>query len=344
MMHVAGTVLLNHRLKIQDCFIGMKSRFAKPITKNSFNAVAPPTASRFSITPSSIPSSSSTAKSNRDYFDDEDDEIVTSSITTSLNEDDDDYDPLDAFMADNLQVVQKQNSSTTKHEPLPEIVSAQDIDDDFNEYYSSSKSKGGEKEGTSEDILDLDDYTEDDKNNKNKAIEPLAAVDHSKIAYAPFTKCFYKENAEISGMSESEVAQYREELEIHMNSYKELGRPIKTFKQAGFDPTMLKEIERAGYTAPTPIQAQTLPLALSGRDIIGLAKTGSGKTLAYVWPIIVHILNQPQMKLGDGPIALVLAPTRELASQIHVEAKKFAKIYNIRSVVVYGGAGQCFPL
>lgn len=55
---------------------------------------------------------------------------------------------------------------------------------------------------------------------------------------------------------------------------------------------------------------------------------GSGKTLAYLWPMIVHILAQPQMQLGDGPIGLVLAPTRELAAQIHSEAKKFAtKVY-----------------
>ena len=52
--------------------------------------------------------------------------------------------------------------------------------------------------------------------------------------------------------------------------------------------------------------------------------TGSGKTLAYLWPMIVHILAQPQMQTGDGPIALVLAPTRELAAQIHTEARKFA--------------------
>lgn len=100
------------------------------------------------------------------------------------------------------------------------------------------------------------------------------------------------------------------------------------------------EIEKVGYTAPTAIQAQTIPLALSGLDVIGLAKTGSGKTLAYIWPIIVHIMHQPQMQLGDGPIALVLAPTRELASQIFTEAKKFTKVYNIRSTVIYGGAGK----
>lgn len=74
-------------------------------------------------------------------------------------------------------------------------------------------------------------------------------------------------------------------------------------------------------------------------DVLSLYVIGSGKTLAYLWPIIVHILNQPQMQLGDGPIAVVLAPTRELASQLHAECKRFAKIYKIRSAVIYGGAG-----
>jgi hypothetical protein len=58
--------------------------------------------------------------------------------------------------------------------------------------------------------------------------------------------------------------------------------------------------------------------------ILHIPCIGSGKTLAYLWPMIVHILEQPQMQLGDGPIGLVLAPTRELAAQIHSEAKKFA--------------------
>lgn len=91
---------------------------------------------------------------------------------------------------------------------------------------------------------------------------------------------------------------------------------------------------------PTPIQSQAIPTALSGRDLIGIAKTGSGKTAAFLWPLIVHILDQPRLKPGDGIIGLILAPTRELSIQIYNEAKKFAKTYNIHVVCCYGGGNK----
>ena len=81
-------------------------------------------------------------------------------------------------------------------------------------------------------------------------------------------------------------------------------------------------------------------MAMSGRDMVGIAATGSGKTLAYILPAIVHINAQPPVQRGDGPIALVLAPTRELAMQIHAEAQKFGKYAQIRSTCIYGGAAK----
>lgn len=78
------------------------------------------------------------------------------------------------------------------------------------------------------------------------------------------------------------------------------------------------------------MQAQGIPAILSGRDVIGIAKTGSGKTAAFLWPMLVHIMDQGRLLKGDGPIGLVLAPTRELAMQIYAEAKKFGKVYDIQ--------------
>jgi ATP-dependent RNA helicase DDX42 len=75
---------------------------------------------------------------------------------------------------------------------------------------------------------------------------------------------------------------------------------------------------------------QAIPIALSGRDVIGIAKTGSGKTVAYMWPMLVHIMDQPEIKEGDGPIGLICAPTRELCQQIFFEAKKYGKAYGLR--------------
>lgn len=99
----------------------------------------------------------------------------------------------------------------------------------------------------------------------------------------------------------------------------------------------MKEIQRAGFTEPTAIQSQGWPMALSGKDMVGVAQTGSGKTLAFLLPAIIHIHAQPELKPGDGPIVLICAPTRELAVQIQEECVKFGKSSGIRSVCVYGG-------
>jgi ATP-dependent RNA helicase DDX5/DBP2 len=108
------------------------------------------------------------------------------------------------------------------------------------------------------------------------------------------------------------------------------------FGEAGFPESVMRVLESSGFARPTPIQSQGWPMALSGRDVVGIAETGSGKTLAYILPAITHILAQPRLNTGDGPIALILAPTRELAVQIQAECEKFAPRH-LRSVCVYGG-------
>eukprot|EP00667_Euglena_gracilis_P005925 EG_transcript_5967 len=110
-----------------------------------------------------------------------------------------------------------------------------------------------------------------------------------------------------------------------------------------FDAPCLTEPMRAVLASqniqkPTPIQAAAIPLILSGRDCVGLAETGSGKTLSYVLPCVVHINAQPRTKAGDGPIALVLCPTRELALQIRDQFELFGQQKpRFRTVVFYGG-------
>jgi DEAD/DEAH box helicase len=84
---------------------------------------------------------------------------------------------------------------------------------------------------------------------------------------------------------------------------------------------------------------QAIPAIMCGRDVIGVAKTGSGKTLAFLLPLFRHILDQPPLQDGEGPVGLVMAPARELANQIYAEAKKFAKPMGLRVACVYGGAG-----
>ncbi|KAJ6970588.1 hypothetical protein NC653_035004 [Populus alba x Populus x berolinensis] len=153
----------------------------------------------------------------------------------------------------------------------------------------------------------------------------------------PFEKNLYFENPSIRAMSEHEVVTFRSRREITVEGH-DVPRPIRNFHEANFPDYCLQVIAKLGFVEPTPIQAQGWPMALKGRDLIGIAETGSGKTLAYLLPAFVHVAAQPRLVHGDGPIVLVLAPTRELAVQIQEEALKFGSKANIRSTCIYGGA------
>ncbi|XP_057508130.1 DEAD-box ATP-dependent RNA helicase 24-like isoform X2 [Actinidia eriantha] len=172
-----------------------------------------------------------------------------------------------------------------------------------------------------------------------KKIEPIPALDHNLIDYEAFNKDFYEEKPSISGMSEQDVVEYRKSLAIRVSGF-DVPRPIKTFGDSGFSVELAKAIAKQAYEKPTPIQCQALPIVLSGRDIIGIAKTGSGKTAAFVLPMIVHVMDQPELAKEEGPIGVICAPTRELAHQIYLEAKKFAKSHGIRVSAVYGGMSK----
>ncbi len=113
-----------------------------------------------------------------------------------------------------------------------------------------------------------------------------------------------------------------------------------SFGELGLPGEILEGVRRAGFQACTPIQAQTLPLALTGRDIAGQAQTGTGKTAAFLIATFARLLRQPPRNPGelDGPRALILAPTRELAVQIHADALVLGAATGLRMVVVYGGA------
>ncbi|KAI9198161.1 hypothetical protein LWI28_011166 [Acer negundo] len=114
--------------------------------------------------------------------------------------------------------------------------------------------------------------------------------------------------------------------------------PVESFMDMRLHVSIMKDIEFHEYTRPTSIQAQAMPVALSGRDLLGCAETGSGKTAAFAIPMIQHCLAQAPIKRGDGPLALVLAPTRELAQQIEKEVKAFSRsLENFKTAIVVGG-------
>ncbi|KAK7502000.1 hypothetical protein BaRGS_00006752 [Batillaria attramentaria] len=101
---------------------------------------------------------------------------------------------------------------------------------------------------------------------------------------------------------------------------------------------VMRHVQRNRWATPTPIQSVGWPIALSGRDCVNIAQTGSGKTLGYILPAIVHINHQPPIQRGDGPIALVLVPTRELAQQVQAVARDVGRTSQIYNACVYGGA------
>ncbi|KAM0949209.1 putative RNA helicase [Dioscorea sansibarensis] len=280
---------------------------------------------------------------------------VPDGTTDGANEEEE-IDPLDAFMNSMvLPEVEKLNSSENAVKPEEKITetekkASKEGLSNGNQTRKSAKSSVGRilpSDDSDSDYGDLenDEVSIEDENDdefmkrvKKTKVEKLSIVDHSKIKYPEFRKNFYIEVKEISKMTSEEVAAYRKQLELKVHG-KDVPKPIKTWNQTGLTSKILDTIKKLNFEKPMPIQAQALPIIMSGRDCIGIAKTGSGKTLAFVLPMLRHIKDQPPLNSGDGPIALIMAPTRELVQQIHSDIKKFAKVLNIGCVPVYGGSG-----
>jgi len=275
---------------------------------------------------------------------------------------DDEVDPLDAFMTDISKEVRKlkggmfknkgivkgkkdgvkvENGTAEKKKGLvimtgvakkkpslninkPEVM---EQNQDGLEYSSEDeKKKGG-------------DLADNLQKLKEKGKKDLAKIDHKGIEYPPFRKAFYHEVPEIAKMTDAEVEEYRIEMEGIRTKGKDVPRPIKNWPQCGVSSKILQLLKKYAYEKPTPIQAQGIPVCMSGRDIMGIAKTGSGKTLAFLLPLFRHIADQDDLEEGDGPIAVIMTPTRELCLQIGKECRKFTKAVNARAVCVYGGTG-----
>jgi len=112
-----------------------------------------------------------------------------------------------------------------------------------------------------------------------------------------------------------------------------------SFQVLGLDPKILQAVQEAGYTEPTPIQAQAIPHIVAGHDLIGIAQTGTGKTAAFTLPMLTRLANA----IGGAPRgtrALVLAPTRELVLQIEENVRAYARHLPLRVATVFGGVGE----
>ncbi|VVT55285.1 uncharacterized protein SAPINGB_P004520 [Magnusiomyces paraingens] len=236
----------------------------------------------------------------------------------SIKDEDDDVDPLDAFMS----TIQEDKTSVSS---LPTSV----MDDELNDDGDPATGDADEEMVNPEDIL---------AQLEKKKRKDIPTVDHSKINYEPFRKQFYFELPEISSLSSEEVDMMRLELDGIKVRGSKCPAPVFKWSQFGLPVPVMEVINNLGFEKPTSIQAQSLPAIMSGRDVIGVAKTGSGKTMAFLLPLFRHIKDQRPLAKHEGPMALVMTPTRELAVQIFRECKPFLRALNLRAVCAYGGS------
>jgi ATP-dependent RNA helicase DDX46/PRP5 len=255
------------------------------------------------------------------------------------NEEEEEIDPLDAFMASVKDEVQQVNAAdqkrsgvsgvAVKRKGLAEVVG--DEDGMGAGTAEAEPEQPDELEGASlEDIMAI-------AASKVKKKE-MATVDHAKVAYEPFRKDFYHAPAELEEMTEEDAERLRMELDAIKVRGKDCPKPITRWSHCGLPARCLDVIKKLDWAAPTPIQAQAIPAIMSGRDVIGVAKTGSGKTMAFLLPMFRHIKDQRPVESLEGPIGIIMTPTRELAVQIYRESKPFLKAIGLRAVCVYGGA------
>jgi len=141
-------------------------------------------------------------------------------------------------------------------------------------------------------------------------------------------------------MTERDWRIFREDFDIRIQG----GRatlPLRFWKEANFPVSIMRAIEELGYEKPSPIQRQAIPIGQACRDIIGIAETGSGKTAAFTIPLLCYLLTLPQEFINrcseEGPLAVVMAPTRELAQQIHEEYNKLARFTSFTAICIVGG-------
>lgn len=242
--------------------------------------------------------------------------------TKAAAEEEEEEDPLDAYMKEIGQDVTEVNRGDAKR--LGNMAA------DEEEEEKEVKNVAEQKLQEAEALLAIAA-----SKSRKKDLPP---PDHSKIKYEPFRKAFYSAPVEVMEMDEEETELLRLEMDGIKVRGQDAPRPVKNWGAFGLPTGCLDMINRKGWTAPTSIQAQSIPCIMSGRDVIGIAKTGSGKTISYLLPLFRHVKDQRPVTGMEGPIAMVMAPTRELAMQIYSEIKSFVKVLNFRVACCVGGA------
>ncbi|XP_028966897.1 probable ATP-dependent RNA helicase DDX46 [Galendromus occidentalis] len=260
---------------------------------------------------------------------------------------DDEIDPLDAFM----EGIKKQVRTIARSAPVKAVAAVPSASTTVKGSGRKARGKAGAKGEVMEQNQDGLEYSDEgEEEDLQQAMDTYSSATLGKIkkqttitfddiTFQPFRKDFYIEVPELAQMTPAEVEALRAEMEGITVKGKNVPKPIKTWPQAGISKRVLDVLKKLNFEKPTPIQCQALPAIMTGRDLIAIAKTGSGKTIAFLLPMFRHIMDQPPLEATDGPIGVVLTPTRELAMQITKDCRKFAKALGLRVVCVYGGTG-----
>jgi len=180
--------------------------------------------------------------------------------------------------------------------------------------------------------------TTDEKNQEKKRLRDVA----NKEAHQRWDDRHWTEKP-LEDMAPRDWRIFKEDFNISCKGG-HIPNPIRFWKEAGLPRELLSIIDEIGYKEPTPIQKQGIPIGLQNRDVIGVAETGSGKTAAFLIPLLKWLMGLPKIErmedADQGPYAIILAPTRELAQQIEEESVKFGKNLGIRVVSVIGGISR----
>lgn len=247
----------------------------------------------------------------------------------------DQADSLDKYMAELEQSLKEEESQRhqDRGERLDDDDTVADTMEAIAEYHEAKRG-----------VAEVEDDDEEDAARRRGNRVLLPPVDHTQIAYQPFTKDIYQEHPSITALPVAERAQFRAEKKITVTGYK-VPHAIDSFdmlKQT-VQKALIGNIAAEGWVVPTPVQSQLIPAALAGRDVVATAETGSGKTAAYLIPLIQHVCKVLDawklvtLPAHRGPVGLILCPTRELAAQIYGVTKQLATGLRLRVSCFSGG-------
>lgn len=206
------------------------------------------------------------------------------------------------------------------------------------ERIKNEEKEQNELDDSSINLSEDSEYNCETNTLKKKINKKFLQVNHDEIDYLPIKKNVYVQVSEITNMTEKDVEMFRKNNGNIVVRGKNCPRPIQYFYQCGLPGKILNILEKKNFKKMFSIQMQAIPALMCGRDIIAIAETGSGKTISYLFPLIRHVLHQDKLRNNDGPIGIILTPTRELSIQVKNEASIYCKAVDLKILAVYGGS------